>query len=91
MITHRWLLFGALLLSRPAAGQVKPELIHLFDYDAKAPLDVKEGTVVDREGVKVHDITYASPKGGRVPGWCSTSRASSADPRQSRALRLAAV
>jgi dienelactone hydrolase len=40
-----------------------------FDYDAGAPLDVKEISVQDRAGVRIHDITYASPKGGVVPAY----------------------
>lgn len=40
-----------------------------FDYDRKAPLDVKEIGVEQRGSVAVHDITYASPKGGVVPAY----------------------
>ena len=40
-----------------------------FDYDAHAPLDIKEISVQERGGVKIHDITYASPKGGLVPAY----------------------
>jgi len=40
-----------------------------FDYDAKAPLDIQEAGVEHRGGVAVHDISYASPKGGRVPAY----------------------
>ncbi len=40
-----------------------------FDYDARAPLDIKEISVEERGGVKIHDITYASPKGGVVPAY----------------------
>ena len=40
-----------------------------FDYDAKAPLNVKEAGVEHRGDVAVHDISYASPKGGRVPAY----------------------
>ncbi len=56
------------------AQQVKPfpELARLFDYDQKAPLDVKEIGVEDRDGIKVHDLTYASPKGGRVTAYLVT-------------------
>jgi dienelactone hydrolase len=43
------------------------ELKRMFDYDAKAALDVQEVGVEKRDGVIVKDITYASPKGGRVP------------------------
>ena len=46
-----------------------PELVRMFDYDQKAPLDLTEIGVRDQEGVKVHDITYASPKGGRVTAY----------------------
>jgi cephalosporin-C deacetylase-like acetyl esterase len=42
---------------------------HAFDYDAKAPLDIQEAGVEHRGNVAVHDITYASPKGGRVPAY----------------------
>jgi cephalosporin-C deacetylase-like acetyl esterase len=37
-----------------------------FDYDQKAPLDVQAISVEMRDGVKVRDITFASPLGGRV-------------------------
>jgi len=40
-----------------------------FAYDAKAPLDIKEGGVEHRGDVAIHDISYASPKGGRVPAY----------------------
>ena len=68
-------LFLCLLLiavcSEVAASQVKPfaELARMFDYDSKAPLELKETGVDDRSGVKVHDITYASPKGGQVSAY----------------------
>ena len=53
------------------AQEVKPfpELARYFDYDQKAALDVQESGVEDRGGVKVHDISYASPKGGRVSAY----------------------
>lgn len=38
-------------------------------YDQKAPLDIQETSVVDRNGVKLHDIHFASPKGGRVTAY----------------------
>ena len=46
-----------------------PEMLKLFDYDNKMALDVQEKSVVARGGALVHDITYASPKGGRVPAF----------------------
>ena len=45
------------------------ELVRQFDYDAKAPLDVKEVGRKKREGATVIDLTYASPRGGRVPAY----------------------
>ncbi len=45
------------------------ELARMFDYDAKAALDVQEVSVEKREGVVVKDLTYASPKDGRVPAF----------------------
>ena len=45
------------------------QLVKLYDYDRGAPLDIKENGVEDRDGLKVHDISYASPKGGRVTAY----------------------
>jgi len=54
----------ALLFVAPFA-----QLLRLYDYDRNAPLELREAGVENREGVSVHDISYASPKGGRVPGY----------------------
>jgi dienelactone hydrolase len=40
-----------------------------FDYDSKAPLNILEAGVEHRGTVAVHDVSYASPKGGRVPAY----------------------
>jgi dienelactone hydrolase len=40
-----------------------------FDYDAKAPLDIQQAGVEHRGSAAIHDISYASPKGGRVPAY----------------------
>lgn len=45
------------------------DLARHFDYDQKAPLDVQEVGVEQRGDVAVHDLSYASPKGGRVPAY----------------------
>lgn len=45
---------------------------HMFDYDPKAPLDLQEKSVEDREGVRVHDISFSSPMGGRVSAYLVT-------------------
>jgi len=39
----------------------------LFEYDLDAPLDVREVSRRVENGLSVIEITYASPKGGRVP------------------------
>lgn len=41
----------------------------LFDYDAKAPLDVEERLLREEGSVEIRDVTYASPKGGRVSAY----------------------
>ncbi len=46
-----------------------PEMLRHFDYDQKAPLDIQEIGVARRGEVTVHDISYASPKGGRVTAY----------------------
>jgi dienelactone hydrolase len=66
--------FSAILLMlavlEPAFAQDSySQAVKHFDYDPHAPLDIKEISVQDRAGVKVHDITYTSPKGGVVPAY----------------------
>ena len=41
----------------------------IFDYDNKAPLDLQEKSVEQRNGVQLHDVSFASPKGGRVSAY----------------------
>jgi len=40
-----------------------------FDYDARQPLNVQQALLHEREGVKVFDVSYVSPKGGRVTAY----------------------
>jgi dienelactone hydrolase len=40
-----------------------------LEYDHTASLDVTETNVYQRDSVTVHDISYASPRGGRVPAY----------------------
>ncbi|MDT5062983.1 MAG: hypothetical protein QOH63_3442 [Acidobacteriota bacterium] len=70
------LLLLALVLCETAFAQDKSinELRRMFDYDRKMPLDVKEVGVINRNGVRVHDITYVSPKGGRVTAYLVVPR-----------------
>jgi len=64
------LLLSAILLAAvlPLFAQDTDVLRH-FDYDQKASLDLQEIGVEHRGNVAVHDISYASPKGGRVPAY----------------------
>jgi dienelactone hydrolase len=38
----------------------------MFEYDTQSALDLKEHERQDRAGVSIYDISYASPRGGRV-------------------------
>src|SRR5262245_22235163 len=40
-----------------------------LDYDARAPLDLREASREQRGSAVVHDISFASPKGGRVTAY----------------------
>jgi APA family basic amino acid/polyamine antiporter len=55
-----------------AAGDEFEQLKRQFDYDAKEPLDTKATLLYERDGAKVYDVTYASPKGGRVTAYLVT-------------------
>lgn len=62
------LTFALLISASPLLAQ-DADLLRRFDYDKKAKLDVKEIAVERRGGISIHDISYASPKGGRVPAY----------------------
>lgn len=61
----------ALLEAGVADPSVSEELyqenLALFDYDQQAPLDIREVTSWREGNANWIDLTYASPKGGRVP------------------------
>jgi dienelactone hydrolase len=57
-----------LVAAHAQVGDVQ-SLKRLYDYDSKQPLDSKETLLYERDGVKVYDISYASPKGGRVTAY----------------------
>ena len=59
-----------------AAGQSDPKTTpdfqtaaHWFDYDSKQPLDVHDKIIEQFDGGALHDITYASAKGGPVDAY----------------------
>jgi cephalosporin-C deacetylase-like acetyl esterase len=43
------------------------DLARQFDYDRNAPLNVREDKKEQREGATVIELSYDSPRGGRVP------------------------
>ena len=65
----RILLTAALSLSATCILAQDTAPSHAFDYDSKAPIDMQEAGVEHRGSVAIHDISYASPKGGRVPAY----------------------
>src|SRR5215813_11298445 len=60
---------ACLLLYNAVIFAQGPELVRRFDYDAKAPLNLKIISSQKRGESTVYDITYASPKGGVVPAY----------------------
>jgi dienelactone hydrolase len=72
----RLIFLAALLLMATvitAFGQAQrprvEELVRQFDYDRKAPLDVREVGKERRDGATIIDLGYVSPLGGRVPAY----------------------
>jgi dienelactone hydrolase len=64
-----FLLVGTLLLCASPLFAQADELVRHFDYDARAPLDLKQIGVKHRGSATIYDLTYASPKGGVVPAY----------------------
>jgi dienelactone hydrolase len=65
----RLLLILILLISVSPILAQDADLLRRFDYDRAVSLDLKE-TVVERRGeITIYDVSYASPKGGRVPAY----------------------
>ena len=63
-------LCAGLLLAASAIQAAEPrfeDLIRQFDYDRNAPLNVREDKKEQRDGVTVIELSYDSPRGGRVP------------------------
>jgi len=57
-----------LIAALPLVAQ-DADLLRHFDYDQQTSLDIQEAGVERRGSVAIHDISYASPKGGRVPAY----------------------
>ncbi len=65
----RKILILGFLLASAGRHVVAQNAEHAFDYDQKARLDVQDKSTAKRGDVSVLDISYASPKGGRVPAY----------------------
>jgi len=70
-------MFATAMLAAVLFGTVEDDLgietlTKAFEYDAKAPLDVRESNFFERPGANVFDVSYASPKGGRVTAFLVT-------------------
>src|SRR5713226_884825 len=59
--------------AQPATGA--QSAVHVFDYDSKQPLDIDDKIIEETADAVIHDITYASPKGGRVPAYLVVPKA----------------
>ena len=79
MMRTALLLTFVLACSAAAFGQAASapgfeELARQFDYDATRPPDVREVGRERKAGATVVDLTYASPRGGRVPAYLVVPR-----------------
>jgi dienelactone hydrolase len=63
------LLLGMLMFNATPSQAQDADLIRHFDYDDRRPIGIRELGVERRGEVAIHDITYASPKGGIVPAY----------------------
>ena len=63
------LLTGIFFIHAVSSRAQDPELLRHFDYDQKAPLNIKQVGVQHRARADVHDITYDSLQGGVVPAY----------------------
>ena len=46
---------------------VEADVLELFNYDPSVPLDIEAEPILELNRYNYQDLTYASPKGGRVP------------------------
>ncbi|HEX3126762.1 MAG TPA: prolyl oligopeptidase family serine peptidase, partial [Thermoanaerobaculia bacterium] len=53
--------------SASSPARTNGDLLKLFEYDPSAPLDPQVGSSEKKEGYTLQQLTYVSPKGGRVP------------------------
>ena len=54
-----------LLVAAAFAQESYNELLHHWDYDKSAPLNIKQAGIEERGGVAIYDISFSSPVGER--------------------------
>ncbi|PYT31620.1 MAG: hypothetical protein DMG57_04595 [Acidobacteria bacterium] len=58
-----------ILIACSARPQTLDELAALYRYDRNAPLDIQQKELAARDGYKLYSISFALPKGARMPGF----------------------
>ncbi len=66
------LLIAGMAAVAPPRAEQAAGVLEAFEYDRRAPLDLREVSAEDRGGVAVRDVTFASPMGGAVPAYLVT-------------------
>lgn len=59
----------ALASAAPAARHPIADLLKLYEYERKVPVEFDEVSIREVDGVLIREITYESPGGGRVPAF----------------------
>jgi hypothetical protein len=54
-----------LLVAATFAQESYNQLLHHWDYDKGAPLNIKQTGIEERDGVAIYDISFSSPVGER--------------------------
>jgi dienelactone hydrolase len=50
-----------LLVAAAIAQESDDQVLHHWDYDKSAPLNIKQAGIEERDGVTIHDISFSSP------------------------------
>src|SRR5205823_4170712 len=64
-LMRRFFCLALFIVSSAFAQPSYKQLLHHWDYDKSAPLNIKQAGVQDRDGTKIYDISYSSPVGAR--------------------------
>jgi hypothetical protein len=54
-----------LLVAAAIAQESNDQVLHHWDYDKSAPLNIKQAGIDERDAVTIHDISFSSPVGER--------------------------